>query len=168
MELTSHERIMRIFANREVDRPALKLWGASPFQSPLDPRYAPVCELARQKSDYVVCASSPFDIYFGKNRESQTQWRAIRTPDPCWIDEETIFRTPLGDLREVKRVSTIGEPSFIMEHLVKNPKTLINCCRFPINRRPSMRMTILKKRCVLGIVVLCCSALSMPRMPCTV
>ena len=131
MELTSHERIMRIFANREVDRPALKLWGASPFQSPLDPRYAPVCELARQKSDYVVCASSPFDIYFGKNRERQTQWRAIRTPDPCLIDEETIFRTPLGDLREVKRVSTIGEPSFIIEHLVKEPEDIDKLLSIP-------------------------------------
>ena len=28
MSLTSKERIMRIFQNKQVDRPAIKLWGA--------------------------------------------------------------------------------------------------------------------------------------------
>lgn len=33
MNLTSNERIMRIFRNEPYDRPVLKLWGAKPDQA---------------------------------------------------------------------------------------------------------------------------------------
>jgi hypothetical protein len=68
MKLTSRERIMRIFQNKEIDRPALKLWGASLDDFLLHPDYRPVCELAARLSDLFVNAGSPFDIYYGKNK----------------------------------------------------------------------------------------------------
>lgn len=49
MNLTSHERIMRIFQGKEIDRPALKLWGANLDNFLLHPDYRPVCELAAKK-----------------------------------------------------------------------------------------------------------------------
>ena len=52
MELTSHERLMRIFKNQPIDRPAFKLWGAySPSDPLLHESYRPVTELAAKTTD---------------------------------------------------------------------------------------------------------------------
>jgi len=119
VKLTSHERIMRIFQNKEIDRPALKLWGASLDKFLLHPAYRPVCELAAQKSDLFVAASSPFDICCGSNAEHIVACEVIDTKDATWKDKHYTIHTPEGILHEVERISTIGEPSYTTEHMIK-------------------------------------------------
>ena len=50
-ELTSQERIMRLFANQDIDRPSLKLWGTVPGIHLLNPALQPVYDLAMEKTD---------------------------------------------------------------------------------------------------------------------
>ena len=73
MPLTSHERIMRIFRNQEVDRPALKLWGAELDPFLLHPDYAPVRQRALEVTDLFVGSGSPFHIFFGQLIYRQTK-----------------------------------------------------------------------------------------------
>ena len=117
MQLTSYERIMRIFQNKEIDRPALKLWGASPNTPMLHPSYRPVHELAMEKSDIFMYTTSAFNIYCGKNSERYIETEYKDTKDPTWKDAHTTFHTPLGDLHGVKRISTVGEPSYTTEYV---------------------------------------------------
>ncbi len=121
MHLTSHDRIMRIFQNKEIDRPSLKLWGASTHPLLLHPAYRPVCDLAIEKSDLFVPADSPFDIYYGRNRDSQINYEMKDTHNPAWKDKIITFHTRQGDLRGIERISTVGEPSYIVEHMIKDP-----------------------------------------------
>jgi len=65
MKLTSRERMMRIFQNKEIDRPAIKLWGYEPNLVLTNPAYSPVCEAA-QKTDLVLTVGNNMDIYCGK------------------------------------------------------------------------------------------------------
>ena len=47
MQLTSRERIERVFQNKEIDRPVFKLWGAGlNTEWALHPAYLPVNRLA--------------------------------------------------------------------------------------------------------------------------
>lgn len=115
---------MRIFQNKEVDRPALKLWGASLDGFLLHPAYRPVCELAIHLSDLFVGASSPFDIYCGRKKERQLECEIKDTNIETWKDKHVTFHTPKGDLHSVERISTVGEPSYTVEHMVKEPKDL--------------------------------------------
>ena len=59
MTLTSRERIMRIFRNEEIDRPALKLWGTSLNMQLLHPAYEPVYRTALEKTDLMEKIGSP-------------------------------------------------------------------------------------------------------------
>ena len=59
MKLTSHERLMRLFRGQEVDRPALKLWGARLAGPQLHPFYQPVSALAAEISDLTVSSGYP-------------------------------------------------------------------------------------------------------------
>lgn len=124
MKLTSHERIMRIFQNREIDRPALKLWGASQDGYLLHPDYRPVYELAGRISDLFIDAYSPYDITCGKNRDRYKEIVQKDTDDEKWKDKHIILHTKEGDLRSVYRVSTVGEPSYTTEYMIKKPEDL--------------------------------------------
>jgi len=124
MELTSRERIMRIFENKEIDRPALKLWGARPSADMLHPSYRPVHELACTKSDLFAVARSPFNVYYGQNSEKYIEKYYEDTDSSLWKDEHIIFHTPKGDLHGINRVSTVGEPSYTIEHLIKEPEDI--------------------------------------------
>ena len=124
MNLTSRERIMRIFENKEIDRPALKLWGACPGATMLHPAYRPVHELACRISDLFVLSSSPFNVYYGQNCEKYTEKYYEDTDSPTWKNEHVIFHTPKGDLHGINRVSTVKEPSFTIEHLIKEPEDI--------------------------------------------
>ena len=66
-KLTSHERLMRIFRNEEIDRPALKLWGAAPnADGLLHESYRPVAELAAEKTDLFTYAGGyDLDVFAG-------------------------------------------------------------------------------------------------------
>ena len=124
MKLTSHDRIMRIFQNKEIDRPALKLWGAFLEDNLLHPAYRPVWELAVQKSDLFINSSSPFDIFCGKNLKGQVEREIKDTDKPTWKDQHVTFHTPKGNLHSVERISTQGEPSYTMEYMIKEPEDL--------------------------------------------
>lgn len=124
MELTSRERIMRIFQNKEIDRPSLKLWGAGLDDYLLHPMYKPVRDLAIEKSDLYIGYGAPFNIYCGKRWEGQVEVYDKDTEHPTWKDRHVIFHTPKGDLHGVDRVSTVGEPSYTIEHFIKEPEDI--------------------------------------------
>ena len=125
MKLTSHERIMRIFKNQEIDRPALKLWGANlNLDRLLHPSYAPVANLAKESSDLFVGGGFKFNIHAGANIDKYAERYTKPTADPDWNESYTVFHTPKGDLHMMKRVSTKGEPGYIMEHMIKEPEDI--------------------------------------------
>ena len=126
MKLTSHERIMRLFQNKEVDRPALKLWGAGlpGAVKHLHPAYDPVGKLASEVSDLFVSASFPFDMYVGRNRKKYTEVWDTDTKDPTRRDRHTVFHTPKGNLHSIERISTVGEPAYTMEYMIKEPEDI--------------------------------------------
>ena len=120
MQLTSHERIMRIFQNKEIDRPALKLWGAElNTKALLHPAYKPVTEFAASTTDLFGSAPFAFNINAGKNVSRYVEAYTTDTPNPDWKDRHTVFHTPKGDLHTVNRISLKKEPGFIVEHAIK-------------------------------------------------
>lgn len=125
MRLTSHERLMRIFQNKEIDRPSLKLWGAGlDTEWALHPAYLPVNRLAAEKTDILSGSWFPFDIWAGKNKERYCEIYFTETGDPNWRNQHTILHTPKGDLRMVERCSLNGDPGYIIEYLIKEPEDI--------------------------------------------
>lgn len=131
MKLTPRERIMRIFSNKPYDRPAIKVWGADPGQPLLHPDYGPVAARAAEATDLFITASSPFNIYAGRQYDSLVTVEDAPTVDPLWIDRTTTLHTPLGDLRSVDRISTIGDPGYTIEHMVKNSGDIMRALSLP-------------------------------------
>ncbi len=127
---------MRIFCNQEVDRPALKLWGAQPGTALLHPAYEPVQRLALQTSDIFAAASSPFSMYWGKNEANFVSIERRPTDSPLWQDEITLAQLSGRVLRQVCRVSTKGEPPYVTEHFVKEPADLESLLRLPYEPYP--------------------------------
>lgn len=95
--------------------------GAGPVGKQLHPAYLPVSRLAAETTDIFASASSPFDIYCGANAPDYVEVTDQSTADPLWLDRHTTFHTPAGDLHQVERISTVGEPPYITEYLVKEP-----------------------------------------------
>ena len=125
MRLTSKERLMRIFRNQEVDRPALKLWGAGLNPEPvLHPAYLPVNRLAAETTDLFGGAYFPFNIHAGINVHKYAESYTTKTPNPDWVNQHTVLHTPKGDLHMVEQVSLKGEPSYVIEHFVKEPEDI--------------------------------------------
>lgn len=124
MQLTSHDRIMRIFQNKEIDRPALKLWGATDDPYLLHPAYRPVRDLAACKSDLFIGFDLPFNIYCGKKYEGKIEYITKDTEEPTFKDRHVVFHTPKGDLHGIDRISTVGEPSYTTEYMIKEPEDI--------------------------------------------
>lgn len=124
MKLTSHERLMRLFRGQEVDRPALKLWGARLAGPLLHPAYEPVSILAAEISDLMEEVRPPFDAVCGVHQSELLEIEEKPTEDPLWIDRHMTYHTPEGPLHSIKRISTVGEPSYTMEYAVKEPEDL--------------------------------------------
>lgn len=123
MSMTSRERIMRIFRNQDVDRPALKLWGADLNPELLHPDYAPVYQLAKEKTDLFGGAGSPFNIFFGQNAKQYVETKDVPYAEG-WVSRHHYYHTPKGTLHDVERVSLTGEPGYILEHAVKEPEDI--------------------------------------------
>lgn len=140
MKLTSHQRIMRIFQNKEIDRPALKLWGAGRNTDwLLHPSYKPVAQLAAENTDLFAGAKFPFEIHAGQyiDRYAETYTTDTNSPDRKHV--HTVYHTPKGDLHMVNQISTKGDPSFIIEHMIKEPEDIdkllsMDYAPFPLNR----------------------------------
>ena len=150
MQLSSKERIMRLFRNQEVDRPALKLWGASPDQTLLHPHYGPVRDLAAEISDLFVCALSPFNVYCGRYADSHISYYLEDTAQETWKDQHCIYHTPEGDLHGVERISTVGEPSYTLEYPVKEPEDLRRIMTLPYEAYPFDTTDFARRQAQLG------------------
>ncbi|OGO89796.1 MAG: hypothetical protein A2Y15_04940 [Clostridiales bacterium GWF2_36_10] len=125
--MTSRERLMRIFKNEEIDRPALKLWGAGKYKDGdqlLNLLYKPVAELAFEITDLFGGSYSPFDIFYGNNSAGQVEVTVKKTTEPNWVEHHYLYHTPLGDLHSIYRFSTVGEPGMITEYAVKDENDL--------------------------------------------
>lgn len=137
MQLTSKERIMRIFRKEEVDRPVLKLWGTPfPDEPHSHPSYRQVTDLAFQLSDVFISASTPFDFCAGMYQSEVVEQYLTDTADPTWKDQHTIWHTPKGDLHMLTRISILGEPPYIVEHPVKEPEDLEALLSLPYKPYP--------------------------------
>ncbi|OGO89292.1 MAG: hypothetical protein A2Y17_10645 [Clostridiales bacterium GWF2_38_85] len=137
--LTSNERIMRLFMNKEVDRPALKLWGANKYNNGdwlLNPMYKPVAQQASDISDLFGNSYSPFDAYCGKNIGNIIETVEKKTAEPTWVEHHTTYHTPLGDLHSVYRFSTVGEPGMTTEYAVKDEADLKKLLSIPYEPIP--------------------------------
>lgn len=135
MGMTSHERIMRIFRNEEVDRPALKLWGLGLGAQLLHPSYEPVARLAYEKTDLFHTVGSPFNIFFGRRAQELIESES-KPLDDVWSDYHRTYHTPKGDLHEVTRISRRGDPSFTMEYAVKEPEDIEKLLSVPYEPFP--------------------------------
>ena len=141
MNLTSHERLMRIVQNQEIDRPSLKLWGAHLSTDwLLHPAYKPVAELAAQTTDMIGDLWYPMNVFAGQNMGKYTESYTTETNSPDWVHQHTIYHTPKGDLHQVNQVSTKGEPGYTVEHMIKEPEDIdkmlsMEYTPFPLDRK---------------------------------
>lgn len=127
MELTSKERLMRIFRKQETDRPAIKLWGSWQYKEGdhlMHPAYEPVAKLASETTDLFTYCRSPFNIYCGRFCKDLITTEVKDTKESTWKDHITTYHTPYGDLRQIKHVSTVGDPGYTTEYAVKEPEDL--------------------------------------------
>ena len=134
--MTSKERILRIFQNKEVDRPSLKLWGFSPRHRPLHPDYQPVHELAAQLTDVYSSWESPFNVFCGQYSDELITHRFEDTDDPTWKTEVISYKTPKGTLTERRHVSTVHEPRYTTEYPVKDSGDLEALLSMPYRPYP--------------------------------
>lgn len=150
MKLTSRERIMRIFQNKEIDRPALKLWGYEPNLTAANPAYRPVCETAAEKSDIFVGVASNMNVYCGKHAGALIEREYNDTDSPLWRDRHTVFHTPKGDLHGVERFSTVGEPSYTTEYMIKEPEDLDKLLSMPYVQDDYDSSRFFRQKALLG------------------
>ena len=132
-KMTSNERLMRIFRNEEIDRPALKVWGAGATVGKLlHESYRPIAELAAETTDLFVDTSGYYlDVYEGAAMGRYTEYRTETTEDPLWTDLYTILHTPKGDLQKVRRQSVIGDPGYTKEYFIKEEEDLEKVLSLP-------------------------------------
>lgn len=137
MNLTSRERIMRVFRNEPYDRPVFKLWGANPGMKPACPAYKSVVDRALEVTDIFSGAGSPFNIYAGEYAGRFFRSETRPTGDPEWNDRITYCETGGGTLRSVDRVSTVGKPGYTVEHMLKEPGDLKKLLTLPYEPYPA-------------------------------
>ena len=121
--LSGRERLMRIFRNEKIDRPALKLWGFQPDQTMLHPDYKPVYKKAAELTDWFASVSSDFNIAAGINAEKFIT-REIKPHSQLFNEHVITWHTPKGSLTERCMISTVNGPGYTVEHAVKEPKDL--------------------------------------------
>lgn len=128
--LTSRERIMRIFRNQQIDRPSLKLWGATMDLNMLHPAYQPIQDLAWELTDIYDGFHGGIDLIAGANNHL---WELTEVPtaDPNWVEHHTVLHTPKGDLYQIYQFSTIGEPGYMIRYLVQDEEDLEKLASVP-------------------------------------
>ena len=137
-KLTSHERLMRIFRGEEIDRPALKLWGA-PYKVGwlLHEDYRPVSQLASEITDiFGYGGGYGLNLMVGKAPSDFIETVDEPTGDPEWIDRRTILHTPKGDLCMKRRISLAGDPGYDLEHYIKEPEDIEKMLSIPYEAPP--------------------------------
>jgi len=140
-KLTSHERLTRIFRGEEIDRPALKLWGASPDVGwQLHEAYGPVSALAAEMTDLFAGAGGyGLNPMFGSDGGTKVDHWKTETGDPLWLHCHTRIHTPKGDVEMVRRGSQIREPGYDMEHYVKDEEDIEKLLSIPYTSPEGMK-----------------------------
>ncbi len=140
-KLTSHERLMRIFRGEEIDRPALKLWGAShTIGQQLHDDYLPVSRLAAETTDlFSGSGGYGLDPVGGVLRGQFTESRDEETGDPLWYDQRTIMHTPKGDVKMIRRISHIKDPGYDIEYFIKDEEDAEKVLSLPYEAPSGMK-----------------------------
>jgi len=123
---------MRIIqGGKDVDRPALKLWGLEPCQEAVNEQYASsainhnayekVTKLALETTDIFGQLSIDVHSLCGRLDDQQIYEYDEPCDLPNWRQIRTVLKTPLGDLTSLRRESSIGEPGYKLEYFVKEP-----------------------------------------------
>lgn len=136
MEMTRRERLMNIFENKPIDRPAFKLWGTAPGMKALHPDYQPVIDKALDLTDLFGGASSPCHVIGGARHSEFVHVEKKPTADPLWFERHTTIETPLGPLHSVYRDSVIGDPGFTLEYLIKDEEDMKRLLSIPYEPEP--------------------------------
>lgn len=123
VKLTSRERIMRIFKNQEIDRPSLKLWGATMGLQMMHPDYQQIQDMAMELTDIYDGFGCSIEPICGANRHLW-ETEIFDTDNPLWKDHRTTLHTPMGDLYQIARISTIGEPGYTIRYMVQDEEDL--------------------------------------------
>lgn len=129
--MTGKERLTRVFQGKAVDRPSLKLWGLSIDQPMLAPAYKPVYDLGLELTDIVEQARSPFNILFGSSNEHLMSYEDKPITGSHWIDRYEYIKLPDRTLRSIKRYSSIGEPGYTMEYMLKSSSDIKALLKLP-------------------------------------
>jgi hypothetical protein len=119
--MSRKERLLCIFNGGVPDRPAVKVWRASPLAECPRKAFEPVRRLAVEKTDLVVDCHSPFDLYCGVHWERFIDEYDEPSNSKDWINRVKIYHTPEGELRSVYSKSAWGKPGYDKEHLLKDP-----------------------------------------------
>jgi len=136
VRMTRKERLEAIVAGRIPDRPAIKVWGATPGQACVHPAFVPVRDLAAQYTDLMLGASSPFHIYCGQHSVNLIESETQPTSSPEWVNQVTTYHTPDGALQSTFRASTVGKPGYEQEHLLKEPADIGKLLSLPYTPYP--------------------------------
>ncbi len=143
--MSRRERLECIFNGGVPDRPAVKVWRASPFGQCRFKAFEPVRQLAVEKSDLVVDCHSAFSLSCGTHYERLIDQSEAPSNSPDWIDHTTIYHAPGGDLRSVYQRSATDKPGYDKEHLLKEPGDIKKLLAmpydaFPINSAPYKKL----------------------------
>ncbi|MEW6359852.1 MAG: uroporphyrinogen decarboxylase family protein [Planctomycetota bacterium] len=134
--MTSRERLMSIFQGQAPDRPAIKLWSASPSQKARHPAYEPVLRLAVEATDLMVSAGSPFNLHWGTAAAEISKSQERPTDSPEWVEVVTHIRTADRTLQSIHTKSTVGKPGYQKEHLFKEPDDIRRMLAVPYQPHP--------------------------------
>ena len=117
---------MRIFRGEEIDRPALKLWGArATVGKQLHEAYRPVSLLAARCTDlFEGVYGYRGDLMWGAEGRAAVDTWETGTGDADWVDVHRLLHTPKGDLEMVHRRSLAGDPGYDLEHYVKEEEDI--------------------------------------------
>ncbi len=121
VEMTSRERLMAAYRNREPDRVPIRMWGVTPNTPPPHPSFRPLCELSR-RTDLVGEWSPTNTGVFGTASKEVSIHTCHR---PCQVDGHkevvTVVKTPAGELRSIYyQPLDPGMPGYQKKYLIES------------------------------------------------
>ncbi len=119
--MTRRERMMRIFYGGSPDRPAVKLWGASPGREPGHPAYKRVYELALGKTDLFGSVNLSFDVYCGRHKDEFFRTAEEPSGSSGYVDAVSTLNAGGRTLRSVFRKSLEKKHGYTREYMLKEP-----------------------------------------------
>lgn len=120
-EMTSRERLMTAYRNREPDRVPIRIWGILPDKEPPHPSFQPICDLSA-RTDLVADWAPSNTGMFGTASEDVS----VHTFEQCCQVEGhrevvTVVTTRMGQLRSVYyQPLEPGVPGYQKEYLISS------------------------------------------------